>query len=161
MKIRKATTTDAGEIARLTAQLGYPGEVETIADRIGRINQDQDSLLLVAEASDSHERLKGWIQVSVSDTIESGFRAEILGLIVCEQFRKEGVGTRLALEVEKWAKQKGIDKMIVRSNLQRTDSHAFYPKIGYSKVKEQAIYRKIIKEDSNKSVDTTPASAPH
>lgn len=96
--------------------------------------------MLVAEVADG--RLVGWIQGHLSHTLESGFRAEIVGLIVENANRRGGIGRKLVAAVESWARGRHAPIMVVRSNIIRTESHAFYPALGYVEVKTQRVYRK-------------------
>jgi ribosomal protein L15E len=43
---------------------------------------------------------------------------------------------------EAWAREASAGYVVVRSNVRRTESHAFYPSIGYAPSKTQAVYRK-------------------
>lgn len=154
MKIRKATLEDSEEISRLTDQMGYASELMVIRTRVDRIIERTESLLLVCADNSNDGGLKGWVQADVNETIESGFRVEIVGLVVCERARQKGVGRLLVSEVEAWAMNLGIEVVGTRSNLTREESHIFYSNLGYSKTKSQTVYRKRIESDSNNSMDT-------
>lgn len=66
--------------------------------------------------------------------------AEIGGLIVSEKYRRKGVGQRLVERAEDWARNKNYEGLIVRSDVKRTESHYFYPQIGYELLKDQKVY---------------------
>ena len=142
MKIRVATKSDAYAISRLSEELGYPNDQATTETRIERLSHSSDNLVLVAEHNDNAASLSGWIQATKSETIESGFKVEIVGLVVSKDSRKLGLGKALVEEVEQWARSIDCPRVVVRSNLMREESHLFYPKIGYCKTKEQAVYKK-------------------
>ena len=142
MTIREATLSDSPEIARLTAQLGYLADADVICGRLARIAGQRDQLVLVAILE---ERIVGWLQAHASDVLESGWRAEIVGLIVCESCRRRGVGRRLVQRAEQWAREIGAETVVVRSNTKRVESHNFYPALGYAASKTQAVYRKLLK----------------
>ena len=78
--IRSATLADAAEIARLSAQLGYPAEVAVFADRLERLLPLPTHALLVCEGADG--RLAGFIGLEQRLMIESGDKAEVVGLVV-------------------------------------------------------------------------------
>lgn len=139
MKIREAVLADAAAIAALTGELGYGGEAVTTREHLLRLLGGQDDVVFVAEAEG---RLVGWIQAHASTALESGFRAEIVGLIVGTQDRRNGWGERLVAAVEEWGRARGANGVVVRSNIQRVESHEFYPALGYEKAKVQAVYRK-------------------
>jgi GNAT superfamily N-acetyltransferase len=74
--------------------------------------------------------------------LESGFRVEIVGLVVAEDCRRHGVGRELVQRAEQWAAGLGAATVVVRSNTKREESHRFYPALGYAATKTQAVYRK-------------------
>lgn len=138
--VRPATGADADALADLTRELGYLADAATTKSRIHAILGRDTDLLLVAMADDGS--VCGWLQSHVSETLEAGFRAEILGLVVAEKMRRHGVGQQLVAKAEAWARNAGSARMVVRSNLTRTESHAFYTALGYERVKTQAVYSK-------------------
>lgn len=144
MKIRKATSADALEMARLAKQLGYPCTPGEAQRRIAEIADRPDHLLLVCISNGREDRIDGWLQACATITIQVGFRVEIVGLIVDAKERKKGVGSRLVAQAEKWAASIGSNFVRVRSNLQREESHRFYEKIGYIENKTQVVYQKEI-----------------
>jgi GNAT superfamily N-acetyltransferase len=139
MKIRKAVLDDAAAIAVLTTELGYVADTPAVTDRLRRLSDRVDDVVFVAEEDGV---IAGWIQAHTSVVLESGFRMEIVGLIVSDRFRRRGVGRLLVREVESWGREVGAPVFSVRSNVQRVESHAFYPALGYEKTKTQAVYRK-------------------
>jgi GNAT superfamily N-acetyltransferase len=132
------TETDAEVVATLASELGYPNEAEAIRARVRAIGESD--LLLVAV--DTSDKAVGFIQAHRVCIIEVGFRVEILGLVVSSSARRSGIGRRLIAEVERWATNIGAEAVSVRSNTKRTEAHIFYPALGYTKIKTQAVYEK-------------------
>jgi len=66
----------------------------------------------------------------------------LLGLVVDARQRRQGVGRRLVAAVEAWAARRGLELVSVRSNVARAESHPFYERLGYARVKTQHAYRK-------------------
>jgi len=141
--IRRATIGDASDIARLSGQLGYPVEVGVLAERLGRALGRNDQQVLMALAGG---RAGGWLQAQAAEIIESGFRVEIVGLIVDESMRRRGLGRRLVQEVENWAVGLGAQTVVVRTNIVRAESHIFHGSLGYRQSKTQHVYRKVLNE---------------
>lgn len=139
--IRRATTGDAADMARLSGQLGYPVEAGALAERLGRVLARNDQLVLVGLAEG---RAGGWLQAQAAEIIESGFRVEIVGLIVDESVRRRGLGRRLVQEAESWAATLGAQAVVVRTNIVRAESHIFYQSLGYRQTKTQHVYRKVL-----------------
>jgi predicted N-acetyltransferase YhbS len=142
ISIRPAEEQDAFSIAQLSATLGYEVESAVIAERLRAILRSDADLLIVAE--DSRRSIVGWLQAHAAQVVESGFRVEITGLVVALGQRRRGVGRALVDEAERWAKALTATAVVVRSNVQRVESHAFYPALGYTPTKTQNVYRKIL-----------------
>jgi GNAT superfamily N-acetyltransferase len=139
MIIRDAVVSDSAEIAELTLELGYCADAKSVASRLTEIVGTKDHLVLVAIVEG---KIVGWLQVHVSVILESGFRSEIVGLIVSKTHRRCGIGRSLVGHAEVWAAQVGAEAVVVRSNTIREESHRFYPALGFSISKTQTVFRK-------------------
>jgi GNAT superfamily N-acetyltransferase len=142
ISIRPATEADSDPIATLTGELGYPCQPAATRRRVISMLGRSDYLLLVAEAPGS--AICGWLQAHSSEALESGFRAEIVGLVVAQNARRQGIGQRLVAEAEKWASSISAPAVVVRTNSTRSESHPFYLALGYTAAKTQVVYRKAI-----------------
>jgi len=138
--IRAAAESDAACIAQLSDTLGYAATEEVVRQRLNAMFGSKNDLVLVAVNVAGVPI--GWIQAHASHVIESGFRVEIAGLIVSADARRCGVGRALVSRAEEWARQLGAEAIVVRSNVQRIESHSFYPALGYGVTKTQTVYRK-------------------
>ena len=138
-RIRPLVEADAAAVAALATELGYPNEIEAIRGRIGSI-AESDLMLVAADAND---KPVGFIQAHPVCIIEVGLRVEILGLVVSSTARRKGIARMLIAEVERWAKNMGVETVSVRSNTKRTEAHIFYPAMGYKNIKTQAVYEKV------------------
>ena len=96
-------------------------------------------LVLVA---DQLPPVMGWVHAQEQELLDSGRRCEILGLVVAAEVRGRGVGRQLVSAVEEWALGRGIRTITVRSNIVRSESHPFYERLGFVKLKTQHAYRK-------------------
>jgi 4-amino-4-deoxy-L-arabinose transferase-like glycosyltransferase len=74
--------------------------------------------------------------------LESGYRVEIVGLIVGQGCRRRGIGRALVQKAERWALEIGSQVLVVRSNTKRVESHDFYAALDFNATKTQAVYRK-------------------
>jgi GNAT superfamily N-acetyltransferase len=102
-----------------------------------------DELVLVACSPAG--AIIGWAHGAEQRFLEAGARCELLGLVVDSGHRREGVGQRLVAAVERWAEERGLGEISVRSNVVRVESHPFYERLGYRRVKTQHVYRKPIR----------------
>jgi GNAT superfamily N-acetyltransferase len=140
-QIRRATAADAAEIARLGAQFAQPVEVSRLCARIAELQGLPEYYLAVAE--ESAPSLLGWIQVERRVIVaEARERAEIMGLVVDATARRRGIGTLLVNAAQQWALAASLPQLLVRSNVVRDASHAFYAGLGFSRVKTQHVYAK-------------------
>lgn len=152
--IRPARADDAPELARLAQELGYPTGAGEMHRRLGIIAGHADHAVFVAERDDrategkraaaeaSNRRILGWIHVARRLLLESGESAEILGLIVDRRARRLGIGRRLVEAAEPWSRARGLECIVVRSNVAREESHRFYPALDFALAKTQRVYVK-------------------
>lgn len=130
---------DAAEVARLAGEWGYPLDARAIASRLAVLMDDPRQCLRVI---DGNGCLAGWIVAERRMILESGECLEIVGLVVDGTVRRGGVGRALVGAVEAWAREQGIDTLVVRSNVQRQAAHPFYEGLGYARRKSQHVYAK-------------------
>ncbi|MES1196301.1 MAG: GNAT family N-acetyltransferase [Steroidobacter sp.] len=139
---RKPTIADAPLIASLSDELGYAVDSMVMAKRLMNLIDHPDCHLVLVE---SDGEVAGWIQVHAYESLESGFRTEIVGLVVGSRFRRKGIGRLLVDDAIKWSKMQGAEAVVVRSNVVRKESHQFYPSVGFKPMKTQAVYRKLLR----------------
>jgi len=140
-ELRGARIADAAEIARLSTQLGYPASAEEMAVRLNVVLSAGDRRVFVATGKGY---LLGWIGIELRTTLETGLKAEIVGLVVDADARRSGVGKALVQAAEAWVRERGLDAVMVRSNVARVESHPFYEGIGYVRRKSQHVYFKTL-----------------
>ena len=138
--VRSARLADALRLATLSAELGYPVAEETMSLRLARLLARPTDLVLVAESAEG--AVVGWVHAAEQELLEAERRCEILGLVVDAAHRGRGAGSRLVHAVEQWAASRGLELVAVRSNVSRLESHPFYERLGYVRVKTQHAYRK-------------------
>jgi len=142
IKIRRAKSSDAAQIAELCGQLGYPAKPAEIVQRLRKIKPASQHAVLVAESPE--QKVIGWLHVSVSTLVEVELRAEVNGLVVDDNERSRGTGALLLGAAEQWARSRGCKSMSVRSNVIRERAHQFYLRCGYEHYKTQKAFRKTI-----------------
>ncbi|MDR7071543.1 GNAT family N-acetyltransferase [Fictibacillus barbaricus] len=135
--IRLANHKDIKELARLCSQLGYESSEEQVESRLHRILHDLDHAVFVFEQE--VPRLAGWVHVYGKHLIESEY-AEIGGLVVDQNSRRQKIGERLMRKCEEWATENGYSELRLRSGGHRKEAHAFYKQIGYENVKSQQVF---------------------
>lgn len=139
VEVRRAVAGDATHIAALSGVLGYPVEPRVMAERLGHLMPRDDNAVFVAVEGD---HVVGWIHGAEHALLEVGRLCEILGLVVDASLRRHGAGHALVAAIEAWAGSRGVPLVSVRSNVLRAESHPFYERMGFTRVKTQHSYRK-------------------
>lgn len=139
-RLRLALPSDAAEISRLSTELGYPASASEISIRLALLRERPEHYVFVV--GEENARLLGWLAVEKRLLLESGAKVEIVGLVVDREARRLGVGKALVAAAEEWARDQGMEKIFVRSNVVRPDSHPFYESLGYRRAKTQHFYLK-------------------
>ncbi len=137
MEIRPIQKKEAPEICELCHQLGYWTEITEISDRIEDLFRDSDHMAQVAL---SHGRVIGWIHAACRLNLESGWFVEVVGLVVDEHYRGQGVGTKLVEATKRWARERNQKTVRVRTRDSRTRTHLFYEGRGFKWSKTQRVY---------------------
>ena len=139
VSIRRLTVDDAEAAAELSSQLGYPSSPDDLRKRIEELSHTTDR---VAFAAVVDGQMVGWIDAAMERHLQHAASAVIGGLVVREEMRGQGVGRRLCVEVEEWARSKSVPLVRVRSQIKREDAHRFYLRDGYRQVKTSLVFEK-------------------
>ena len=139
---RRATAADAEAVAELSDQLGYPMSADLVRTRLSALCAVPTHAIIIAELDGT---MCGWVHAHVQESLVGGERGAILGLVVSSNFRRRGIGRLLMSEAERWVRERGLSEIVLRSNVKRSESHAFYPAIGYEHFRTQAVYRKLLR----------------
>jgi GNAT superfamily N-acetyltransferase len=139
VRIRRALLSDSDAIAALASELGYPSSSEQIRARLQTLLPRDSHFIAIAENGGS---AAGWVAAEERMLLESGKRAEIVGLVVAVNARRFGIGRALVREAESWARDRGVETIGVRSNVVRPEAHPFYESLGYTRSKTQHAYSK-------------------
>ena len=140
--IRPARLGDAGQIADLCGQLGYPASEMQMQQRLAAVLGDHRHAVYVAEGEGAH--LVGWLHVYVPWLLMLEGRAEIGGLVVDKGHRRSGIGRRLMVKAEGWARANGCEVVHLRSNVVREGAHRFYERLGYCQASRQQTFQKAV-----------------
>ncbi len=139
VSIRSATPDDAIAVANLIVQLGYDITIDAARRRLVQLLGKVDHVIYVATVDG---RVAGVIHAQVTEALEHEPRGEIRALVVEEEQRSMGIGERLVQEVEKWARQRRLVTMRVRSNVNRELARRFYERYGYEVTKTTNVFDK-------------------
>jgi len=130
IRIRPAQIGDAGDVAGLLDELGYPCTRDEAAERISRVLHDPRLFLLVAEIEGA---VCGLMALDIRYSITRGNdMARITALVVSANCARQGIGRQLLREAEAIARRAQIARIEVTSNVRREAGHAFYLGCGYN-----------------------------
>jgi GNAT superfamily N-acetyltransferase len=129
MEQRIASEADAGKIADLLTQLGYPASEQFVRKKILELNSHPDEELVVTVDDGS---VLGFISLHfIPQLALPGHFARISYLCVDESVRSKGVGQKLEQYVELRARERGCDRIELHCHSRRDLAHRFYFRQGY------------------------------
>jgi GNAT superfamily N-acetyltransferase len=131
------TAADAERAAALASELGYAATPALVAERLAAVSGRADHAVWVC---DDGGELLGLLHAQHMDRIISDPYVEILHLVVSQRARRGGVGRGLVAQVQSWARERGLDRVRVRSNIVRDEAHDFYLALGFTRLKTQHVY---------------------
>ncbi|MEP6478424.1 MAG: GNAT family N-acetyltransferase [Rhodoglobus sp.] len=127
--IRSARPGDTETIFALLEQLAKSYTPDRVAfdQNIGSfLGDDPGSLLLVAE--DAAGQVRGYALTTINSLLHTNGRsAQLQELVVDEQVKGTGIGTRLIEELERICRDRGVKQLTVPSRR----AASFYERLGY------------------------------
>ena len=146
--IRSVKPEDYEDIFILSAELGYSYPKEKTMQRIRYILYHTKDIVLVAEKK---SRVIGYIHATPYELMYHDPIMNILGFIVKEEFRSEGIGHKLITEAEVLAKKHGFTGFRLTSGDYRAGAHRFYEKHGFTtnKTSKKFVKKFYDTDDSN------------
>lgn len=139
--IRTLEPKDSAEIKKLIKTLGYSISENYTAARIQRLKTQKHNFARVITLNGT---IAGFVHAATQDFFHDVETVEIIELVTDEAVHGLGFGSDLLDAVEKWAKSKGVKKIILRSNVMRTDAHTFYLGRHYKILKTAFIFGKTV-----------------
>jgi GNAT superfamily N-acetyltransferase len=126
--IRPATAADAGRLAALLTDEGYPAGESDLAARVERFSTP-DSHVLAAEASGE---VIGFVAFHLIPRFETDERfARVVALVVDPGVRARGIGRALMAEAERIAREDGAAFLEVTSGHHRPEARKLFEALGY------------------------------
>ncbi len=126
-KLRKAESGDCQAICKLAATLVAFDANRRACFETTLANPDHD--VVVAEVDDT--AVVGYAHLMVySDLTHDALAGELLGLIVREDMRRQGIATALMREIIRLAKQRGIGEFHINTDVNNHAARALYASLG-------------------------------
>jgi len=114
------------QLATLQIEAGYPAKPDDIRRRLESLPKE-DRLLLATGG----ETLLGYAHLRVTRDLLNEETAEVVAIVVARAHRRQGVGRRLVAASETWALESGRARLLLRTDVVRTEAHAFFIALGY------------------------------
>jgi GNAT superfamily N-acetyltransferase len=129
MNIRRLAPSDIPKVIPLMAELGYPIDAASFAERVAAVSANPDDGVFLAE---DEGPILGLVAVHSFEMLHRpGRLGRITALVVSASARNRGVGRRLLNAAESHLRAHGCVKLEVTSGEQRADAHGFYTAHGY------------------------------
>jgi len=129
LEIRDARPDDAGALAQLIGQLGYPTSAAAVTHRLARLIASEADRCVVAAMGGE---IVGLATIHASLTIvDDDPAAKISAIVVDSRFRRRGIGEALVGELEAGARALGCSLLFLTTAESRADAHAFYRRLGF------------------------------
>lgn len=118
-------------IVMLHRMLGEAGVKISLQEMHARMESlaKEDRLLLALDG----DQVAGYAHLRVTRDLVTEETAEVVTLLVAKPYRRSGVGRRLVAAAETWALESGRARLLLRTDVVRTDAHAFFTAMGYEK----------------------------
>jgi GNAT superfamily N-acetyltransferase len=127
--VRPARDEDAPAVAELLGHLGYPAPPFEIPARLARLRARGDAETLVAVADG---RVVGLATVHARNVLHHARPVvQLTALVVPPDMRGRGVGRALVGVVERWAADRGADRLVLTTALHRAEAPGFYERLGF------------------------------
>jgi GNAT superfamily N-acetyltransferase len=103
-------------------------EMEEMRTRLESLPKE-DRLLIGLDG----EHLAGFAHLRVSRDLTAGDTAEVVAILVAKSYRRRGVGRHLIAAAETWALESGRARLLLHTDVIRTEANAFFTALGYEK----------------------------
>jgi GNAT superfamily N-acetyltransferase len=129
VEVRRATADDAPALAALLADLGYPADATDVPERLERLRgSGDDAFVALVDAS-----IVGLATVHSRVVLHTARPvAQLTALVVSPTARGHGVGRALVGLAERWALERGAERLVVTTALHRAEAPVFYERLGFA-----------------------------
>jgi GNAT superfamily N-acetyltransferase len=142
MKVRQASPEDIPQLVKLFEELDRmqhdwrvftprPGFYDEVAKRFREALQAEDRLVLAAE-SEGEVVGMAYAEVRIPSRFSDERALELSGVVVRAGYRGKGVGRALVEEASRFAKERGVSWMELKSFWPNQTSMAFWDALGFT-----------------------------
>jgi GNAT superfamily N-acetyltransferase len=145
MKIRPFTDADA---LSLIAFMGHWGpddghlSLQQLVSQVLHCRKNVSGDLFLALEDNE---IVAYLQMSQMSLVGFLPAAEISALLVHTELRGRGIGTKLIEFAREWAMDRGLKRLVLSSQLHRTEAHALYRRCGFTQWKQSVFFEMNLK----------------
>jgi len=132
VRLRPPAPADAPALAALAGELGYRTDGEALLGRLAALHPTDAAVIV---STDMNDLPTGWCHVELRRTLVEPLSALVVGLVIGEGHRSEGIGAELLGAAEGWARARGCRRLVVATRITRERAHRFYAREGYEVTK--------------------------
>ncbi|MEC0225820.1 GNAT family N-acetyltransferase [Paenibacillus alba] len=150
-KVREIRVTDYHDIYLLNQEFNSNLTLfseEKVKEKIEIIIKKTKDIIFVYE---QNNEVIGYIHGSPYELLFSDSLVNVLGFVVKEKYRNQGLGSILIECLEQWGKNNGFSGIKLLSHPSRVHAHRFYERRGYLFTKDQ---KNFIKKFNSYSIRT-------
>lgn len=116
----------------LNSQLGYEADFSGFSKRfLALINSPEHSIIVAKKKNE----VVAWMHMGIRRLLEDEDFAQLIAVVVSDNFRNIGVGKHLLKIAEDWARYFDFKSLYLNSSFPREKAHNFYLKNGYTHIK--------------------------
>lgn len=142
IQIRQCQLKDFEAIYYLNKEaMGYDYPLEKTKQKLEKLLNSSQDKIFVAQIN---HQVVGYVHANDYDVIYMDHLKNIMGIAVNHDYRHLGIGKRLLLAVENWAKETNAKGVRLVSGETRSGAHQFYQHCGYTNQKKQLNFIKLI-----------------
>ncbi|MCJ8011841.1 GNAT family N-acetyltransferase [Paenibacillus sp. KQZ6P-2] len=121
---------------------------EKVKEKIEIIKNKTKDMIFVCE---QNNEVIGYIHGSPYELLFSDPLVNVLGFVVKQKYRNQGIGSMLIERLEQWGKDNGFSGIKLLSHPSRIQAHRLYERRGYKFTKDQKNFiKKFDYEDQNR-----------
>ncbi|MDH4334002.1 MAG: GNAT family N-acetyltransferase [Chloroflexota bacterium] len=139
VSVRPPRPSDAGVLASLAGELGYPTDPETLLGRLAALHPADAAVMVATDATDAPI---GWCHVELRRSLVAPLSALVAGLVITAAHRSSGIGAELLDAAERWARERNCARLVVATRVTRERAHRFYLREGYEIAKTSHLFEK-------------------
>jgi GNAT superfamily N-acetyltransferase len=129
------------QFALINTESGWyvsPADVQRRLETLPR----SDRLLLAVTG----ETLLGYAHLRIAHDLLNEETAEVVSIIVRQSHRRRNIGRRLINAAETWARESGRARLLMRTEVVRSEAHAFFVALGYEQAATTLEFIRVLDE---------------